>query len=211
MTKTQIWNLALAHLGTLSVSLPEENTPEAEACRKHHDNQRRALLRNFDWNFATTEVTLSREVGAQLFTYDYAYRLPDDYLRALKFNTLDAGLNNDRCRMAGQHIHTDDSEGVLEYIRDVEDCSLWDDMFVNGFSYYLAAAIAPQLSKSQQFASGLFAAAQSFMNDAKGADTQETRLKVIKGLNVSPYYLARRGFNGPGIDLVLENGLTIGG
>src|SRR5690349_18926687 len=111
-TRTEIYNLALSHIGNARVSLDTEDSAEAEACRAHFDNERRTLLRDFDWNFATTEDDLAEVENAAKFGYDHAFQLPSDYLRAIKFNDVEGGTKQCRWKLAQQLIHTDDTTGT---------------------------------------------------------------------------------------------------
>jgi hypothetical protein len=196
MTKLQIFNLALGRIGSFTVASVDEDSNEAQHCRTHWDNDRRSLLKDFPWNFATTEEDLSEVDSASLFDYDHAYQLPSDYLKAIRFNGIEAGTKHDYFKIAeGNLLHTDvESESAtLEYIRDVIDCTKWDDVFVKAFSYYLAASVAPMLSKDPNLAIKLLQVGQSFLSDSKGSDLQESKLEIIRGPGRSHYQAARRG------------------
>lgn len=208
-TKTDVINLALSHLGDLRVSSDTEDCVEIDAVNAHFNNERRTLIRDFDWNFATTETDLAEVEDAGLFGYDRAFQLPDDYLKVIKFNYVEGGTKQCRWKLAQQLIHTDDTTAKLEYVFDETDCTKWDDTFVKAFGWFLAAAIAPQLSKSQNLNQAHFQAAVAFLHDAKGHDTQESGLKVINGINSSPYLRARQGWGGVSLDAILANDLTL--
>lgn len=208
MTKLQIFNVALGHIGSHRVSSVDEASNEAEHCRTAFDKTRRSLLRAHDWNFATTEVTLSAVADAEMFDFDNAYQLPSDYIKAVKFGGYEAGTKHNMWKIAGDKVHSNISaeNAELEYIYDETDCTKWDDLFVDAFSYYLAAAIVPALSSSPALAGNFLSAGQAFLNSAKGTDLQESRLEIIRGSEHSAYQRAREGRYPSGNWMLLDAG-----
>lgn len=196
MTQTEICNLALAKIGSYNVSSIDEASNEARQCKRAWDNTRRMLLRDYDWNFATAEATLTQLDGQEAFDFDYAYALPSDYLRAIKFDDTFAAPGQSAWKIASEKLYSDLSdadEAQLEYIRDVTDATKWDDVFVNAFAYYLAGNIAPSIQGSPELGIQLMQAGEAFLKEAKGNDTQESGLKVLRGTERSKYMAAREG------------------
>lgn len=93
-TKTEICNLALAHLGVGKpiTDLDTDDSAEAEVLRRFYDITRKQVLRDFDWSFAAAFVTLEETDTAPTTEWAYAYALPDD---CLKFRRLLSGLRVD--------------------------------------------------------------------------------------------------------------------
>lgn len=208
MHATEVCNLALGRLGSFSITSLSENSAEARLCNNFFESTRRSVLRAFSWNFATTWETLSQISGVSGFGYSYAYQLPGDYLQALSFDGAAAGTKQSSWRCASGRIYTDQANSVsatLEYIRDETDVTQWEDDFCVAFSYYLAAAIAPAIKQDPGVAVGLLQAGQQFLQDAKGADTQEDGLRIIKGTEHSPYQAARRGYSGANPNFLLAD------
>ncbi len=195
-TQTEICNLALAKLGSFTISSINESSPEARQCLRAWDNTRRMVLRDYDWNFATVEATLSQLSGQEAFGYDYAYQLPSDYLRAIKFDDTYASPGQTRWKIAAGKLYSDlsdSSEAKLEYIADITDPTEWDDIFVNAFSYYLAGNIAPSITGNPELGIQMTRAGEAFLKEAKGNDTNESGLKILRGLENSKYMAAREG------------------
>lgn len=211
MTKTQIFNLALSHLGNLRVASDTEDSAEAEVLRTHWDNTRRGLLRRSAWNFAETEETLSAIEDGEAFDFAYGYQLPSDYLMCLKFNRIPPANQSTQFKIAGEVLYSDDTEAVLEYTRDETDCTKWDDEFCNALSYFLAAAIGPTLTKDPKTGMQLLQTAQAFLGEAKDSDTHESIPEVRRGPAYSPYHLAR-GTYSRGLDqlIALDFGRMMG-
>lgn len=196
MTQTEICNLALAKIGSYTVSSIDEASNEARQLKRVWDNTRRMLLRDYDWNFATFEATLSQLDGQEAFNYDYAYALPSDYLRAIKFDRTFSSPSQTAWKIAGGKLYSDLSdatEAKLEYTADVTDTTLWDDVFANAFAYYIAGNAAPSINGNVEIGVQLTRAGEAFLKEAKGNDTQESGVKVLRGTERSKYMAAREG------------------
>jgi len=208
MTETEVANLALARIGNWRISSLTESSVEAGQCARHFAVTRRMLLRDFDWNFAVSWALLSQIADGEAFDYDYAYALPSDYLRAIAFNGVPVGNKQSTSKIAGNVLYSDESDAdnaKLEYIRDVTDVTEWDDVFATAFSWYLAAAIAPSIKQSPELSGHLLSAGKAFLAEAKGSDTQETGLKVIRGVEYSRYQAARDGHYPDNPNFLLQN------
>ena len=84
-SKLDIWNLALSHIGDGSdVDDVDEESLEAEQCRKYYPIALGMLLERHAWNFAVKTVRLAEhtEVAPQDWTFRYAF--PSDYVQALQ-------------------------------------------------------------------------------------------------------------------------------
>lgn len=197
MNQTDACNAALGRIGSFTIASIDENSSEARQCKRHFDRIRQSLLRDFDFNFSVAWQVLSQISGGAAFDYDYAYQLPSDYLRIISFDGVRAGTRQNMWKIANSRLYTDDSSSdnaKLEYVRDVTDVTEWDSTFGEAFSWYLAAAIAPAITSDPKLALGLLQAGQAFLSDAKGADTQEDGLKVMRGLEYSQCQRAREGY-----------------
>lgn len=80
-----IYNRALSMLGCNMVSSLEQNTPEAVQCNLHWDNARRAVLRDYPFDFAIRKVALEETTMPTITrgTWKKAYLVPSDSLRVL--------------------------------------------------------------------------------------------------------------------------------
>jgi hypothetical protein len=195
-TQLEVFNMTLGRIGNFSIADVDEASAEAGHCRLHADLVRKTLLRDFDWNFATQETTLSEGDAAEdTFGYTYNYELPDDYLQALEFNDVPAGTTQTRWKIYGILLYSDvaPDDAVFRYVADIDDCEDWDDIFTTTYTWYLAAAIAPAISNSPAMAAELLRAGQAYLKDAKAGDVLETSLKVIRGQQHSRYQAAREG------------------
>lgn len=193
MTRTEICNAALAHIGETRIPDYESSAPVAQNLRSSWDACRRSALRSHHWNFALCRVALSADATAPQHGYKYSFALPSDYIIAIQINGIAAGTQAAEFSIEAGAILTDSATVNLFYVRDVEECSRWDDGFVEFFTYRLAARVAPAITSQPSIAGDLEARAMQALQLAKGGDSRESRLHIIRGTQNSGYAAARAG------------------
>ena len=159
-SKTQIANLALSHLGVAKVigNLDTESSSEASVCRTFYEITRDVVLRDFEWPFATTTLTLGLVEEDPTDEWEYSYRYPSD---CLKFRKILSGTRNETndtresyriaSDSAGQLIYTDKAEAQGEYTKKITDVSLFPPDFTMALSLRLAYYIAPRVTQGDPF------------------------------------------------------------
>jgi hypothetical protein len=175
-----ICNLALTRLGhaTIQAFPPAEESEEARKCFLLYDRIRRTALRAHPWNFATTTVALSQLEGDEiLYEWDYVYKVPADCLRVLYIPDPD---DKDNFKVpyelrADGVLLTDMPEAKIRYIKDVSDTSLFDEQFVEAFSYRLAADLAMPLTGKAEYANSLTNLYNVTVRAAMASDAKERR------------------------------------
>jgi hypothetical protein len=194
MTKTELANIALGHIGSALIQSIDELSPAAQHIRRMWDLTRDGLLRQRHWNFALDRKTLTRLTDDPAFGWDAAYQLPADYLLAIEWNGREAGTGEAEFDIEGGKLLCDDTETAeLRYVKRVEEVSKWDASFCEAFCYKLAAAIAPSLSSSQGMADALTAKGEQSMLRAFGPDNLETRPRAVLAQEGSQWRAAREG------------------
>jgi hypothetical protein len=153
MEKIDICNYALieAHQDATITNL-DENSVEAERCRRIYDATRRELLSVYPWSFATKFLKLAR-VSEDVEGYKYAYKYPDEALRIndfyvnetaykaknfIPFDLVDAKIaivNGDKC------ICCDYEEPFVSENVDVSDEKLLPESFCRLFYLFMAQKI----------------------------------------------------------------------
>jgi hypothetical protein len=159
-TKTNICNMAIAHLGTgdLIGNVDTDTTVEGVTCNLFYDDARRKVLADCPWSFARKEqalglvATLSDTDADAEWTYSYRY--PSD---CVDFLRIKSGIRQDTRQSrvpykilkdeSGKLIYSDEQNAQGEYTIDVETASFYPSDFVLAFSYKLAELIAPVLAK----------------------------------------------------------------
>nr|DAM23070.1 MAG TPA: tail tubular protein [Caudoviricetes sp.] len=159
--KVEIVNLALARLGDMLIQDLEEGSAAANQAKLFYEPSRRAVLRDFNWNFALKIDRLALLEDRPL-DFNFAYALPADCLKAIRLRrrgARDYGEEDpgERFVLRSGTVCTDAKEAYLEYIRDVSDETEFDDKFIEAFSYKLAAELAAPLT-------GRFDLMNSFLN-----------------------------------------------
>lgn len=93
-SKTEIVNIALAHLGVGSEisNLDTDQSTEANAMRRFYESAKDEVLRDLNWPFTTVFASLALVEEDPTDEWSYSYRYPSD---ALKIRRVLSGLRND--------------------------------------------------------------------------------------------------------------------
>lgn len=83
LTKTEICELALSHLGWSKAltDVDTDDTKETNACLQFYEHAVKRVLRDWRWPFATKEATLVWQTDDPTTEWAYAYQYPADCLR----------------------------------------------------------------------------------------------------------------------------------
>ena len=174
LSKAQIFNISLNILG---ISNPLENANindnRAILLNNYYELARDYVLKDFDWNFASTFKELSLKGSHSLYAnYNYVYDYPNDCicardlffkdsteLQKFTISSLDSG---------DKVILTNSENAVLRYTRRVEKEVYYSCEFAMALAYYLASLTANVISGSLQ----------------KGELAYEKYLKILKHAKV---------------------------
>lgn len=170
VSKTDIFNMALASIGDALISDPDGQEKGAEYCSQYYDTVRRQLLREYPWNFATKRSAPALS-GTPAYGYQYAYTLPTDCLAWRELSD-----DNYDWEVESGELLTDMEDATGKYTLDVEDPNQFDSLFVPLFAKRLAievvTAIKPQDGKKLKL---LWDQAEAILADAKYADAVEKK------------------------------------
>lgn len=155
LSAVKIANMALSNIGARStIESLDEPSAEAKQCKLWYDFARVSTLEAYNWNFARKRQALAEHSEAaptDVWTYRYIY--PSDCIVARELEnplgyaadavpftveTDSTGVN--------KSILTNLEDARLIYTFDVELVSLFPALFVDAFSYALAARIAFSLT-----------------------------------------------------------------
>ncbi len=162
ISKLSIWNMALGFIGTRSIAAENENNLETVQCALYWDSARRQALRDYPWNFASrrawlAEVALPKGYEQQ---YSHAYAAPKDMLHALRIYPSGKDYEQHGDTESGRFIIiysdedkkplilTNAAKALLAYTADIQDPSIFDDLFAHMLARKLAALIAVALLKN---------------------------------------------------------------
>lgn len=204
----KIINMALDQLKQRAINtIDPATTPEELLCERHYHHARRATLRMGVWNFAVGRVMLSRTLEVPEFDYTDKYLLPNDFVRLLSIGT---NVNENYKRdydIEGRHILINNSGSPdlpVKYIRDVEDVTLWDDLFRDVMVLKLALELAYPITGSKVVVERINSLLAAAIPDAVGVDGQERpprRIQRSKYIDARVY--GTREENGGGYYTVL--------
>lgn len=143
---TQLCNLALAHLGEAPVASVNEDSAAGRACLLHYGPTLSEVLRSHRWNFATARATLARIEADPPFGWTAQFQLPADCLRVLELNWSDGGdVVSEPFAIEGDRLLSCGTEANVVYVRNVQDVSLFDPLFVRALALKLAAALSESI------------------------------------------------------------------
>lgn len=180
ISKAQIFNITLNILG---VSTPLENANYTKDNRaillnNYYELARDYVLKDFDWNFASTYRELSLRGDADSYSQSkYCYDYPNDCICAR--DLLEKGSNKLNrffvsCLNDGQKvIYTDTSSAVLRYTRRVEKEVYFSCEFSMALSYYLASLTSSVITGSVQKGELAYEKYKTLLKRAKRINAQE--------------------------------------
>jgi len=192
-TEVSICNLALSRSGGGRIQALTEASKEARECNLHYEFARDAVLRDFDWGFASKRATL----GLLTDTYTgwtYAYAMPSDYIKIREI--LDAQSNytgtyydveDQLYKQAGKPkfeiasndsgsrpiILTDIASAEIRYTAKITDVNAFDSLFQDALAWRLAAELAMSLRGKADERNALLNIYQIAIGNAEGANASE--------------------------------------
>lgn len=145
--EVKITNQSLDRIGSKNFTLAVQTGVEALKCITIYEQTRDALLRSFEWPFASARKTLSPEVNDPEFEWDYRFKLPDDFLRYKSDYGLDDSYEVDgRFTIEGNYMLSNNDEIDLRYIKKVTDPDDFDPLFTEVLILTLAKKLIPALA-----------------------------------------------------------------
>ena len=145
MSKAQIFNIALNVLG-VSIPLENPNSTDNRAIllNNYYELARDYVLKDFDWNFASTfkELSLS-DVQSEITNYKYTYDYPNDCICARdvfqKGDYAQQEFSISSSKDGNTVILTNVENPILRYTRRVEKEIYFSCEFSMALAYYLAS------------------------------------------------------------------------
>ncbi len=156
-SSTGIVNVALRRLGVARLtSLDTDTTKNAVAARDLYDYLRRDLLKSHTWNFALTRAKLARLSATPVFDYQYAYALPDDFLRLVSVHPATTDESTVEYRLETIEVSGSKRRALMcfaedvyvRHIFDLEDVNQMPPDFHNLLAFVLTRDLAGALNKS---------------------------------------------------------------
>lgn len=157
-SSVDIANSALTKLGEARIMALSDNVKAAREINAIFEIRRDALLRSYNWNFATKRTSLPALVDAPAWGYSYAYQIPSDCLRVVQvndfwlitgFSDFLGGPDDEPFKIEDGKIVTDYSAPLkIRYLRRVSNSGEFDSAFIEVFAYDLAYECCEAITQS---------------------------------------------------------------
>lgn len=164
---------ALIGIGVDPITSFNDGTAESDVAALLYSSTRDALVAAYPWSFATGQITLAPISATPVADFDYAFQLPEDFLRALSVGTpaLRTGSGVDY-RIKERRIHCDEPSIVLSYIFRPDE-SACPPSFDDALIARLAAEFCLPLTENTSRAELAAQTAQSKFGTARLIDAQQ--------------------------------------
>jgi hypothetical protein len=131
--------------GQARIVSPDDNRVLARTIKAVWDMQRRATIRDGEWNFACQRAGLPALAQVPPYPFGYVYALPSE---ALKFIELIDDPRDDY-RLEGRQILSNSAPPLnIRYCVDVPAPEDWDEMFADAFAKRVAWTIGKRIAGS---------------------------------------------------------------
>ena len=162
---------ALIKIGAAPISSFDTAQAESEIAGALYPQIRDALLSSYAWSFATSQVSLNRLDDAPLADFQYAFQLPNDFLRALSVGQGGRGRGV-RYRIVGNVLHTNTAQVILTYLYRPDE-NVFPPYFDQALIARLAAEFTIPITESTSRSESLYQLAQREFRQARQIDAQQ--------------------------------------
>jgi len=162
---------ALIRIGAAPVTSFDDGTSQAEIAGALYPPVRDALLSAYGWSFARGQANLARLAEDPAADYEYAFALPDDFLRALSAGTSGKGRGLSY-RIARNTLQTDADSVLLTYIFRPDE-SEFPPYFDAVLIARLSAEFCIPVTENTARANALYQLAEREFSRAKQTDAQQ--------------------------------------
>jgi hypothetical protein len=171
-SKIEIMNLALLQLGDEIIMSLDEDTKAARTMKVLWDATLREVLEDHTWGFARKRASLGLLGSAPTYQWDYAYKLPSDYIRMV---TMGEYTDEYLWSIEGEKLVTNELGANILYISYISDTTKFSPKFVSALACLLAARAADSIAgldsgKKKEALS----AYEKVLMDAETVDTQNS-------------------------------------
>ncbi len=162
---------ALVRIGAAPITSFDDGTAESEIAGILYPTARDALLSAYPWTFATGQVELTQLGTGPIADYQYAYQLPNDFLRAVSCGAGGAGRGL-KYRIYRDALHTDAQTVTLTYIYRPDE-SEFPPYFDQALIVRLAAEFCIPVTENTSRAEAMIRIAEQEYARARQIDAQQ--------------------------------------
>jgi len=199
VSKVDICNKALGHLGAKSIAAMTESSNNAVQLSRVYNTIRDAVLAAHDWGFARVIESLAQISGETVPGWTYLYAKPALCIAIRKIFTDTGATNPDPTEYEDVRSPTslqsaiacNDSPAYIRYTVQVDDPSLYSPDFVLAFSLALAAETAYTITGSMEMGPRLATTYTQSISEAKRNDARGKNVDPTAEESASSYETAR--------------------
>jgi len=169
-SETDIWTLALSHIGADPVTLYDDPRKSATLCRRLYPSIRDAVLRAYPWRCARIQRSLAVLADAPSDRYEYGYSLPTDPYCLWVPKMLNEDLDYE---VEGRNLLSNESTVTVTYIKRVTDPGLFDTLLIEAIAERLASTLAFPLTGIPTLGKELWGLYTLKLTEARVADSME--------------------------------------
>lgn len=159
-SEVDLINDALSQIGAAPITALDDGSVAANHAKRFYPSLRDAAIRAHHWNFAMARATLAASATPPPFEFTYAYPLPSDWLKIVQYN---GKTNTTEYRVEGRDVLTDDATVQIVYLRRITNPDVWDALFYQMMSTWLASKFANAIAKDTKKAESLLNQALSVL------------------------------------------------
>jgi hypothetical protein len=150
ITKTAIFNAALAKVGGYRISDPDEASQGAIVLRDAWERSLKFTLSAHSWDFATKQERLARLDETPAARFRYAYQKPEGWLRSIVLSEYD-DMRYPLLQFADQsgRILADAQNVYMEFVQFTEDTHTFSAPFVECLATRLAFEASKAVTTSE--------------------------------------------------------------
>jgi len=165
-----ICNAALRKIGASTITSLNQGTKNANFMNDIYAEKRDALLEMHPWNFAVKSVKLAQLSTTPVVKFDYAYALPDDFIRAISVHDSDEGVGIVDHKFRNNMVECSASEVWLVYVAQITDPNSFSPLFREVFAAFLAIEAATGIAESNTKREMMVAEFQRALRRARSSD-----------------------------------------
>ena len=191
-TRTDITNAALSSMGERAIrEYTTDTDPVAVEVRRWFDFTAKEELMKFDWPFAITRVSITKEATAPAFTWASSFAVPVDCVRFFPPTDTGEDTGENICHEveAGLILSDTTVDMKLRYVSFVDDVSRWPLNFQTVFIPALALKLAENVTG---LSGALSTAAQRYEQSTQVARRFEGRQTGSSAPASSQSYIEQR-------------------
>lgn len=177
-TDISICSKALFKIGVDGIVSFEDGTAESEISNNLYGLIRDGLLSSYPWSFATSQKKLAKLSESPMADYQYAYLLPNDYLRLISAGSGNRGLGLEY-RIQGNKLHTNSNEVLITYIYRPKEED-FPAFFCEALTTKLAAELCLPLTEDNAKTNLLSKKAEDEIKTARLVDSQQATPKKFE-------------------------------